>query len=179
MSQAVELIPLLCIRCQFPIAAQPDEVAWVCSQCQQGQQLSDDGSLQPLEVHYAAGISAAAKGKPYWVAQGRVQITRRQTYRGDQSGDMNDFWVAPRLFFVPAFTLPLEQLVQIGTQLLRQPPSLQPGSPAAFLSVNFLPADMRPLAEYIILAVEAERKDDLRHLEFDLQLDPPQLWVLP
>lgn len=179
MSQAVELIPMQCIRCQFPIPAQPDEVAWVCEQCQQGQQLSDEGNLQPLEVHYAAGIPAAAKGKPYWVAQGRVQIIQRQTYRGNQSRNMHTFWQAPRLFFVPAYTLPLEQLVQLGMELLRQPPALQPGRPAAFLPVNFLPSDVRPLAEYVILAVEAGRKDDLRSLKFDLQLDPPQLWVLP
>ena len=179
MNRPVELIPMLCIRCQAPLPAQPDEVAWVCQPCQQGQQLSEEGNLQALEVHYAASIPAAATGRPFWVAQGRVQIRQRQTYQGNQSRDAQAFWQTPRLFFVPAYALPLEQLVQTGTERLRQPPALQPGPPAAFSPVNFLPSDVRPLAEYIILAIEAGRKDDLRSLEFDLQLDPPQLWVLP
>ena len=37
MSQKpVELVPLLCVRCQAPVPARPGEVAWVCEQCGQG-----------------------------------------------------------------------------------------------------------------------------------------------
>ena len=49
MEIPVELMPLNCIRCGTSIPAEVDEVAWVCQQCEKGQQLGDDG-LIPLRV---------------------------------------------------------------------------------------------------------------------------------
>jgi hypothetical protein len=37
---------------------------------------------------------------------------------------------------------------------------------------------MRPVAEFIVLAIEAERKDQLRSLNFNLNLAAPELWIL-
>jgi hypothetical protein len=42
-----------------------------------------------------------------------------------------------------------------------------------------LPDDVRALAEFIVLAVEAARKDKLSHLQFDLQLGAAELWIIP
>ncbi|NMB87191.1 MAG: hypothetical protein GYA17_02455 [Chloroflexi bacterium] len=178
MTTPVRLIPMLCIRCQNPLPAQPGETAWVCSNCGQGQLLSDEQGLEALEVHFAAGLPAGKPGRPFWVAEGTVRL-QRETYRGDQSGAMQAFWGAPRRFFVPAYELPLPELVETGLRLLQQPPALQAGSPAAFLPVSVPPTDVRPLAEFILLAVEAARKDDLRELRFDLSLSAAELWVLP
>lgn len=178
MSAPVELIPMFCIRCQNAIPAQPDEVAWVCGQCSQGLLLSDEKGLTPLDFHYAADIPAGAGGKPFWVAAGKVDI-RRTAFRGDRSGEMLTFWQTSRRFFIPAFELPLEEGTALGVNLLRQSPVLKPGSPAKFAPITVPPEDMRPLAEFIILSIEAERKDDLKTVEFQLQLEEPQLWVLP
>jgi hypothetical protein len=41
------------------------------------------------------------------------------------------------------------------------------------------PDNIRPVAEFIVMSAEAERKDALRELKFDIRLDPPQLWILP
>jgi hypothetical protein len=38
---------------------------------------------------------------------------------------------------------------------------------------------VRATAEFIVMAVEAERKDDLKEIRFKLELDPPILWILP
>ena len=46
---APALVPLMCIQCQSPIPAKPDEVAWVCATCGRGQILEDEAGLQPLE----------------------------------------------------------------------------------------------------------------------------------
>jgi len=178
MSAPVELIPMFCIRCQNAIPAQPDEVAWVCGQCGQGLLLSDEKGFTPLDFHYAADIPAGAIGKPFWIAAGKVDI-HRTTYHGDSSGEMRTFWQIPHRFFIPAYELPLEAGITQGVNLLRQPPVLNPGSPAKFAPITVPPEDIRPLAEFIILSIEAERKDDLKTVEFQLQLEEPQLWVLP
>jgi hypothetical protein len=180
MSPVIELIPMQCVRCQNPLLAQPDEVFWVCATCGQAQLLSDERGLLPELVHYAAGIPANdAKSKPIWVVQGQVALSR-QTYRGDESRDMLQFWAQPRTFFIPAYSLPLDQLMDTCLGLLRQPVTLQEGhSPASFYPVTVHPEDLQALVEYMVVAVEAERKDMLKELDFKVQLGKAELWIVP
>ncbi len=178
MSGEIRLIALECPRCSTPVPAQPDEVAWVCAQCGQGMLLSEETGVEPLEVFFSAGIAQNAKGSPFWVARGAVQSLGRQTYRGDSSREMAEFWAVPRLFYVPAYRLPVEEVVQAGVRLLRQPVRMEPGGRAAFHPVVMPPGDVRAIAEFIVMSIEAERKDALKELKFEIKLDPPQLWVL-
>jgi len=140
--------------------------------------LDSEAGLQPLEVLYSAGIPANAQGKPYWVAEGHVTMLRA-TYEGNQERESTQFWGQPRRFFVPAFNISLQELLSQGMALLRQPPTLQPGPPVGFLPVALPAADVRATAEFIIMAVEAERKDDLKEIRFDLEIGAPTLWILP
>ncbi len=177
MSKPIRLLPMLCTKCQTPIAAAVDEVAWVCPTCQQGLLLDEQNGLRPFEFHYAANLTG--KGKPVWVASGRVSFSR-STFQGNDSGGMNAFWSQSHTFFIAAYALPLEQVTETGVRLLRQPLTLQGGGkPAPFEPIVVPPEDVRPLAEFIIVSIEAERKDMLRALSFKLELEPPQLWILP
>ncbi|MFZ6029833.1 MAG: hypothetical protein ACOYYS_19130 [Chloroflexota bacterium] len=178
MARPIELVPLVCVRCAARLPARPEEVAWVCAQCGQGQQLDQQKGLLPLDIHYAPGVAAAKKGKPFWVAEGQVSLTR-QTYSGNQDRDAQQFWGVARKFFIPAFELPLEQLLTLGRQYLLQPPLLSAGTLVAFEPVTLAPQDVPALAEFTVMALEAERKDKLKELRIALELQPPVLWVLP
>jgi hypothetical protein len=175
----VALIPLVCTKCQTRVPAEPNEVAWVCSQCGQGLLLDVSKGLVPLEVNYAASIASNTPGRPYWVTDGRVAFARRQTYSGNEDREAHNFWSQPRRFFVPAFNSSLDSLLDLGSKLLLQPPSLQPGSPVRFEPVTLALEDVKPLAEFIVMALEAGRKDKLKEIQFSLELTSPVLWVLP
>lgn len=182
MAGKVELIPLTCPRCNTAIPARLDEAAWVCDQCKQGWLLQDDEktgrtSLQPLEVYYQNGISPAAPGWPFWVVDGKV-IAERTAFSGNQHLESRQFWSKPQRFFVPAYTCTLDQLVELGPRLLLNPPQLQPGPPAAFQPVVLAPPDIQPYVEFIVMAVEVERKDRLREVKMAVTLSQPALWVL-
>jgi hypothetical protein len=178
MARPIELIPLVCIRCSTRLPAQPDEVAWVCPQCGQGQQLDLQKGLAALDVHYAAGVVSGQKGKPFWVVEGQV-VLKRQTYSGNQDSEAQKFWGIARRFFIPAFNLPLEQLLTLGRQHLLQPPALDAGTPVTFEPVTLAVEDVPALAEFIVMALEADRKDKLKELGIQLKLAAPALWVLP
>jgi hypothetical protein len=179
-SSPVRLIPMMCMKCSQPVIAQPGEVAWLCSTCGQGLLLGSDGALQTLGIFFSPGIKPGAKGRPFWVAPGQVTITERQTYQGNSAREAAEFWGQGRLFFIPAYQIALEDLVAAGMALLKTPVNLtQPASPAAFVPVTTGPEDIRPLAEFIVLAAEADRRDALKTLQFDLKLQSPQLWILP
>jgi hypothetical protein len=181
MQAPVELVPLRCLRCDTPVPAEPDEVAWICEQCGQGLLLDEAQGLAALDIHFAAGIPPAAKGRPFWVTMGQVQLVResREGFIGSKTGQAERFWAEPRRFFIPAFTCPLEDLLEMGSSLVQRPLDLQPGPPVRFLPVTSSPEDVPALAEFIVLAVEAERKDNLRRIETQMSLGSPVLWVLP
>lgn len=180
MDKPVELIPLICPRCSTPLPAEADEVAWVCRQCVAGWSLEEERGLAPLQVEYSAGIPANVPGKPYWMAEGQVSLQRISfSSASQQASESQVFWSRPRRFVIPAFTCTLEALLDLGTRLLLQPPVLGSGSPVRFEPVTLAIEDLRPTAEFIVMAVEASRKDKLRQVEFSLQLSAPVLWVLP
>jgi hypothetical protein len=179
MTAPVRLIALLCLRCSQPLPAGVDEVAWVCSNCLQGQLLNPDGELAAVEFHFDAGLKAGAPGKPFWVAVGRVTNLMRKRFKGDNSKEMQRFWASPRRFYVPAYDTTLEEGVAVGLEWIEAQPPLTPGPPVNFQPVTVLPDDVRALAEFIVLAVEAARKDKLSLLQFDLELDEAELWILP
>jgi len=140
--------------------------------------LDDKRGLRALEIRYAAGIAANAKGKPFWVAQGQVTM-QRETYSGNKSKEAQEFWSQPRWFFVPAYTCSHVTLAEIGVRFLLKPPALQPGQPAPFEPVTLPLADVSATAQFIVMAIEAERKDKVKRVQFKLKLEPPVLWVLP
>lgn len=178
MEIPVELVPLICIRCGTPIPTEIDEVAWACKQCEQGQQLGDQG-LIPLEIRYSNGIAPDQTGKPFWICEGRVTIQRDTYGRAKSEKEAQQFWGQPHTFIIPAFPYPLEKFASEGVHWLENPPEMQPGPVSHFEPVTVPVEDVPVWAEFLVVALEAERKDKVKKIAFNLDLDEPQLWVLP
>lgn len=176
--RTVKLIPLQCPKCRAPVPARPDEVAWVCEQCGQGMIIDSTQGARPLSVFFSCTIPAGKKGRPFWVSRGQVDFTARETYKGDEGRAAREFWAEPRLFFIPAWECSLEDIISAGTYLLKKPEAMEPGNPVPFLPVVASPGDVRAFSEFLIFSIEAERRDALKTVHFNLQMDPPQLWVL-
>ena len=174
------LQPLQCLKCQTALLAEPDEVAWLCPTCGQAMLLDEKqpAGLASIEIHFANGIQAGQPGRPFWVAQGVVAV-ERETYSGNEERQALEFWQIPRNFFVPAYTCSLDQLIGLGMQFLKQPFVMTPGPAAPFLPVTLALDDVRPMVEFIIMGVEAERRDMLKSVGIQLSLAAPSLWVLP
>ncbi len=178
MDQPVSLLPLVCPQCATPVPAGTDERAWVCAQCGKGLALDEERGLAPLAVHYSARIPRGGSGKPFWMALGSIRL-QRETFAGDKDRDAERFWSQPRRFFVPAFDCPLETQLSLGNQMLLQPPDLQEGPAAPFEAVTVGPEDVKALAEFIAMTIEAGRDDKLKEVRFTLDLAEPELWILP
>lgn len=180
MSPTVELHPLNCIHCSMPVSAQVDEVAWLCRNCGAGMMLTETSELVPCEFNFSADLAAQQSGRPFWVAEGVVTL-RRESYNviGDSDHEAMAFWSQPRRFFIPAYSCNLEEMLTTGLHLLTNPPPLVKGAIAAFSPITHSTEDFRPFAEFLILALEAGRKDKVKQVHFDLELKPPVLWILP
>jgi hypothetical protein len=180
VDKPVELIPMLCLQCSTPVPAEPEELAWVCANCGQGIGLDEEKGLVPLSIFCSVGIPQHAIGKPYWVVAGKVSLDR-EAYGvfGKQTGEAQRFWNQERRFFIPAFTCPLETKLSLGTKMMLNPPNLQPGPPVLFEPVTLGIEDIKATAEFIVMAVEAGRKDKVKRITFHLELSEPELWILP
>lgn len=178
MTATVEVVPLLCARCRTPVLAAPDEVAWLCATCGQGLALDEEKGVRPLEVRFArAGVEAGITWKPFWVAMGRVRFEVRRTYGRDRGPD--ELWSSPQVFVLPAFECTLEEASAWGLGFLRRPPRLAPGEAGQLQRVTVGAEEARILSEFVVLTVEAERKDQLKEIAFTLELEDPVLWALP
>ncbi len=180
MDQPITLTPLLCLNCQAAIPAQIDERAWVCGQCGQGMALDQQRGLIPIQVYYSANVPVSEPGKPYWVTEGQVTL-RRETYRSNSQSarEAEQFWGQPRRFFIPAYELPLDAMLSQAVKLLAQQPTLQAGPAARFEPVILAAEDIQPTAEFVVMAIEAARKDMLKNVDFQVKLGAPALWILP
>jgi hypothetical protein len=180
MTAPITLVSLKCVRCETPVPAQPDQVAWVCAQCGQGLLLDEEHGLAPLEVHFAAGASSEGRGNPFWVTEAVVTL-QRETHNAfsKKAEEARQFWSRPHRFSIPAFTCPLDTLISLGTGLLRHPPELQPGQPLPFAPVTLHPQDVAASVDFIVVAIEAERTDKVKRIDFSVRLSPPSLWILP
>jgi predicted RNA-binding Zn-ribbon protein involved in translation (DUF1610 family) len=179
MSQSVELVLLQCGQCGTPLPAEEDEVAWLCPTCGQGWQLGAD-QLRPLTVCWQ-GVrpgTAVARWLPFWVFHGKVNFQQREAFSGRSGPD--DLWRDTCRFFVPAYPCDLGQIERLGGELTRRQVPLAAGEPAGALrACTLLPDDARRAVDFIVLTIEADRRDKLRTVLFSLDLGAPELWMLP
>jgi hypothetical protein len=174
VSERPGLVPLQCPQCGTPVPAGAEEVAWVCSTCGSGLLLEEDVGLKLNPVHFARGDGAP---KPFWVAEGRVTIRRRETYGRSSGGDPR--WAGPVRFVLPAFACTVDEAVAWGVRWLARGPQLEEASRGPLEGVTRLPGELTPLAHFVVLTIEADRKDQLEAFDFTVDLEAPQLWVLP
>jgi hypothetical protein len=175
MSTSVELVLLKCPQCSTPVPAAEDEVAWVCQTCGLGLRLTDDG-LVPLKVQWSARRGPRAEWLPFWVLSGRANFSARESFGKARHEPM---WDVARRFYVPAFPASLAEIELLGSELTRAQTPLEPGPPAGALEhCTLLPEDARRAAEFIVLTIEAERKDKVRNMAFTLDVGEPELWLL-
>lgn len=178
MDQTVALVPLVCIKCSTPIPADPGEVAWVCKVCGQGNYLHENKELVTLDIFYSHMLAPNAVGKPYWVANGEVSL-QRETYGSSSYKESEQYWAQPRRFFIPAYRSSLEELLTQAIALLADPPQLQPGAQSRFQPVVLEQSEFLPALEFLVVAVEAARKDRLKKIDLQVKHESPVLWILP
>lgn len=182
----MKLILLVCPNCGQPLHPDKEDVVIACPNCHTPVAIAVNGP-QKMTVHYAVPGKKSASGKrwfPFWVFEGRAHILKRETQGGSRSGrkDSEKLWGASRRLYVPAWEIDLHNAQEIGSQLIQKQPEVQfVNSPedAQLISATVTPTDARKLLEFVVLAIEARRRDWLKDLEFNLEINDPELWGMP
>ena len=181
----MKLVALRCPNCTNPLAVENDDVVVLCHNCQETVAISEKGPVK-MSVRFAIPAGQHGLGSlwsPFWVFNGRVNIKRRDTQgRGSGEKESRQLWGAPRALYVPAWELSMHTAQNVGSYLIQQQPDLKEVErppEIQFTSATVTPGDARKLLEFIVLAIEARRKDMLKNLDFDLEIGQPQMMALP
>ncbi len=174
----MKLIALRCPTCNNALAPDDDDLVIACQQCGAAIAITDEG-LQPIEVRYTAGGTDLRR--PWWVFEGRVQLVRRETQGGNRREEAQQFWSQPRSFYVPAWELSLQSLKSNGLEMLQKQPQLQAGQRPAEVKLSpvvISAEDARRMLEFLVLSLEAGRSDELKSIDFKIEMSDPVLWAL-
>ena len=181
----MKLLALRCPQCGQRLEPQHNEaVVMVCSQCFTAVTMHQTG-LQPIDVHYAAPSNDQVDGwLPFWLFHGRVNIQRRESQGSSKGADKEaaQLWQRVQRLYAPAWSQPAAQARDLGRNLLQAQPLFQtiPRPDEALLTEAVIaPEDSLKLLDFIILTIEAERKDMLRDLKFQIEAGVPALWAIP
>jgi hypothetical protein len=179
----MKLLLLRCPRCNHALTPGNDDVVVQCPNCHAAVGISE-GGLQLSPAHYAAPTQPQPETwLPFWVYRGQVTFQSRRTQGGrSATQEAQTFWAQPRHIYIPAWACELADARDLVADLLAKQPLLSAVTPpedAVFLPVALTTEDGHKLLELVIVSLEAQRKDWLESLKFDLRLDGEALWLLP
>jgi hypothetical protein len=138
------------------------------------------------DVQYASphpNAGAVTDWVPLWVFHGQVELRQRLAQAGSSRlEEAQAMWEEPRNLYIPAWRLPLHEAADMAQEMVDQQPTFRPVDPPAgalFHPVVVGYEDARKLIGLVVVTIEAERKDYLQALDFDLRVDTQTLWLLP
>jgi hypothetical protein len=181
----MKLILLRCPNCSSPLKPGIDDIVYACPNCSSPIHIEAEGP-KIIGIQYAIPTKGKDSEKiwvPFWVFEGRVQIKKRETQgRRSSTKDSQRLWGSPRRLYVPAWDLSIHTAQEVGSKLTQRQLSMrfiERPAEAQLIPATVSPDDALKLLEFIVLAIEARRKDWLKELVFDLEVGEPELLALP
>lgn len=179
----MKLLLLRCPKCHYSLAPGEGDYIVQCPNCRAAVAMSESGIKILLAQYAAATVAEPPAWLPCWVYQSRVTIKERKTQGGRSAeNEAREFWAGPRQVCVPAWEGELVEARDLARLMLERQPLLEAITPpdgASFQPGVITAEDARKLLELVIVSLEADRRDWMETLDFDLQLDSEALWLLP
>lgn len=179
----MKLIPLRCPTCNQALEAEQRDEVIQCPNCRAAVRLDPNG----LSI-VTTRIAAASRGEttdrlPLWVFDGRVNLRERTTQAGaEQDAAARAMWDKPRRFYVPAWQLSLAEAKELALTWMRTQPlfkAVDAPDGVRFPPVVISEDDARKLLALVVATIEAERRDYIKTLDFDIEINGRTLWLLP
>ncbi|MCP4359794.1 MAG: hypothetical protein GY796_17440 [Chloroflexi bacterium] len=181
----MKLLALKCPQCGQRLEPHHNEAVVVgCTNCHTAVRLTQT-NLTEIPVHYATPAKEKVDAwLPFWVFDGRVHIQERQVQGSSKGADKDaaKMWGQPRRLYAPAWNIRAGEARSMGGFLTRKQPDLQavPRPENALVQEAIItPEDGLKVLDYIVLSMEARRKDMLRDLRFKIEVGQPELWAIP
>jgi hypothetical protein len=180
----MKLTLLRCPNCARRLAPENNNVVFMCTNCFTSVSVSDSG-IETADIRFALppkGDLRTQQWLPFWVYEGQVHILRRET-QGRSDGKASDIqWARSLRMVVPAWEISMQVAQDIGSRFIQHQPVMkfvERPDDAYMAPAVVTPGDALRLLEFIVLAIEARRRDWLKDIDFRIEAGAPELWALP
>ena len=180
----MKLLLLRCPNCARPLAPDNDDVVVMCTNCFTSVSIDQRG-VQATDVRFALPAKAderMPRWLPFWVYEGRVVIVRRETQGRADDKAARQQWANPLRMYVPAWEISMHVAQEVGSRMIQRPPAtrfIERPEGAYMEPAVVSTGDALRLLEFIVLAIEARRRDWLKALDFRIEAGEPELWAMP
>ncbi|MGE5233036.1 MAG: hypothetical protein ACM3OB_02910 [Acidobacteriota bacterium] len=184
----LQLVPLACPSCGAGVEAGAADVVYYCSACRNGYLYGDRTTpLRPVDVAFVTVPGKAISTYlPFWLLPATVRILARPTSGG--AGVMRALFgggepvpgaESQGIFALPAYDLPLGSLLALAQRYTQALPTLGERLGERLRGGRLTVEDAQKLAEYVLIADEAQKPDTLTGLRYELRFGPPRLLGVP
>jgi hypothetical protein len=172
----LRLIALDCPSCGSAMRGDPSDVVFFCGHCGSAALLGSEG-LEPVESTALLPSPGrhAQVWKPAWVLEAAVAVRGRQS----RGGGGSDGWSGHRTFVIPAFALPLPDLILLirGLSAAAATVGEVPREPIRGGTLQF--EDALTLARHLVIGGEVSKPDMLASLDITISEKGHRLAATP
>ncbi len=173
---SLRLRELGCPSCGSSMQGESLDILFICQHCRRGAVLEDD-ALTPVETTAllpAAGHQAHI-WRPAWLLEGTYHITNR--VRADGLSTPSES--RERTFIIPAFELPLTNLVRLAQALSAMSTSIGEVPAEPIRGGTMDRDDAVTLARHVMIGEEVRRPDMLASVQVSYDLRDSRLAAIP
>ena len=173
---SLHLIALDCPACGSAMGGGSSDVIFFCSHCGSAALLESDGlevmestALLPSPGHHARFW------KPAWIIEAEVRVDERVRHGGRRS----EGWRGEKTFVVPAFRLPLVDLVMLARALSEASGTVGEVPREPIQGGTLAYEDALVLARHIVVGDEVREPDNLASVDVEMTATSHRLAAIP
>ncbi len=172
----LELINLDCPSCGSAMKGEGLDTIFFCSHCGEAAVL-DEAGLQTVES--TALMPAPGRHPAVWLPAWRLEVSVRVRQRRRADGSETPGWEGQRVFYIPAFDLPLTELSRLSIALSAAAGAAAEVPREPIHGGTLAQEDALVLVRHLLIGDEVRRSDMLASVEVEVDEVASGLVALP
>ena len=172
----LNLVSLDCPSCGSALRGEGLDTIFFCDHCGDAATLEDDGlhmvkstALLPSPGHHAR------EWRPAWLVEAEVTVSDRVRAKGRRS----EGWQARRIYVIPAFAMPLDDLTRIARALSEVAGETGEVPREPIHGGTLALDDAVTLIRHILIGDEVRKSDMLASVQADIEVVESRLVAIP
>jgi hypothetical protein len=172
----LRLVSLDCPSCGSALRGEGLDTIFFCDHCGDAATLEDDGlhmvkstALMPSPGRHAS------EWRPAWLVEAEVTVSDRVRVKGRRS----EGWQARRIYVIPAFAMPLDDLTRIARALSEVAGETGEVPREPIHGGTLALEDAVTLIRHILIGDEVRKSDMLASLQVDIDVVDSRLVAIP
>jgi len=174
-----------CKNCGSGLVVEVNDNIVYCSSCGSGFEIIN-GELNPIEINFAAPALPGKEEmiyKPFWLIKSHISILERKSsgeFFKNLFGGTGEASSGDIIFYIPAFYCPLDKMKNLSTQFtIRNPVASPQKYNVKLFGFAYGREDAKKLSEFILISLEAEKKDTMKSFKYDMKFNSMEILGIP